>query len=117
MRVERSGYMVSERVRRVWERLSRSSCISPVAFVLSGGVEAAVDERGRRDFVDMLLQHCPNLQANSSIPQLLHQSLFQARGKSRHPDWRACIEMKIVDDSKLWELRGEMEDVILCQKA
>lgn len=114
MSVERSGYVLSERVRRVWERLSRSSCISAVALVLSGGVDAAVDERGRRDFVDMLLlilQHCPNLQADSRIPKLLHLSRFQARGKPRHPDLLAGIE---IEDCERFEIVGAAGRGVRC---
>lgn len=53
MRAATSGYVLSERVRSVWERLSSSSCISAVAFELSGGVDAAVDERGLLDLADI----------------------------------------------------------------
>ena len=53
MRVAASGYVLSERVRSVWERLSSSSCISAVAFELSGGVDAAVDECGLLDLADI----------------------------------------------------------------
>lgn len=84
MSVARSGYVLSERVRSVRERLSRSSCISPVAFVLSGGVDAAVDERGRRDLEDILL-HYPYLQADSRIPKLLHLSSFSCPWKFQAP--------------------------------
>ncbi len=54
MAVERSGYELSERVRSVVDRLSRSSSNSAVALVTSGGEDAAVEERWRRDLADIL---------------------------------------------------------------
>lgn len=49
IRVERVGYVLSEHVLSVEERLSSRSCSSAVAWVLSGGDEATVNERYRPD--------------------------------------------------------------------
>ena len=59
MTAERSGYALSGRT--VVERRSRRSCSSAVALVLSGGDEAAVEERCRRIRADIIL-HGLNLE-------------------------------------------------------
>jgi hypothetical protein len=99
--VERSGYMPSKRGRRVVEMLSRRSCSSAVAFVLSGGDEAAVEERCRRARTDILL-YVPNLQRYlkplerpSSVSRPWKWQ-FQAQAElGRHRNWMDWKRRKV----------------------
>ena len=52
------------------ERLSKRSCSSAVAFVLSGGDDVVVEDRCWRERVD-ILPH-PNSRVGSSFPVLPH---------------------------------------------
>jgi hypothetical protein len=74
MRLDISGYPFFAGMLSVSARLSRRSCKSARALVLSE-VEAAVDERCRRDNEDMLLPF-PNLLAGSNAVGASHLLCF-----------------------------------------
>ncbi len=117
-------------MRSVEERLSRRSWSSAVAFVLSSGMDAAVEERGRRDLVDMLLLFLLRLllyaAPSSKLSEKLQTSFISlpshAHGNPRHQGKLAGIEYRSpiggssmgcfdVDRSKVaWKIReGEQE--------
>ena len=91
MMAERSGYVLPERGRSVAARVSRRSCSSAVALVLSGGLEAAVEERCRRIRTDILL-HVPDLPELSRPSRVLHRS---------HAPWKFQAEAEF-DGHRIW---------------
>ena len=95
MIVEISGYALSGRVPSVDERLSRCCCNSAVACVLSGGDDAAVDERSRRERID-ILSLLPNFLVESAFPILRHEArgAFHAHESRRLPESLAIIESR-----------------------
>lgn len=91
----RSGYVLSGRGWIVVETLSRQRCNSAVACVLSGGDDAAVDERSRLDRID-ILPLLPSSLVISAFPVLLHEaeSAFHAHRSRRQPESLAIIEIR-----------------------